>query len=139
LRPDNGEAALAKSNDIYGTFEELIDSIEPEMAPICRSLRQIGAELHPDFTEVVWMNQRIASYGVGPKKMSEHYVYIGPHKAHVNLGFYHGAALADPEGLLEGTGKRLRHVKIGSVAETESPHVRSLIQQAIVDRQGAIG
>jgi hypothetical protein len=126
---------MAKNADIYGTFEELISSIEPEMGPICRALREMITALHIDFVEIVWINQQIASYGVGPKKMSEHYVYIGAHKRHVNLGFYHGASLPDPEGLLEGTGKRLRHVKIGSVSEVASPHVQRLVQAAIADRQ----
>jgi hypothetical protein len=44
------------------------------------------------------MNQKITSYGVGPKKMSEYDVYIGLYKKHVNLGFYHGAVLSDLAG-----------------------------------------
>ena len=128
---------MAEQHSIYGTFKELIDSIDPTLRPICLRLRQIIAELHADCTEIVWMNQRIASYGVGPKKMSEHYVYIAAHKAHVNLGFYYGTALPDPEGLLDGTGKHLRHIKLRRVAEAESPHIRRLIQEAILDRQQA--
>jgi hypothetical protein len=38
--------------------------------------------------------------------------YVNAFKAHVNVGFFHGAALADPAGLLEGTGKHMRHVKL---------------------------
>jgi hypothetical protein len=38
--------------------------------------------------------------------------YVGAFKAHANVGFYHGADLADPAGLLEGSGKRMRHVKL---------------------------
>lgn len=105
------------SNATHGTFEEFIDDVDPELRPICIALRDLVSTVHRDFVEVVWKRQRITSYGVGPKKMSEHYAYIGPQKAHVNLGFYHGASLADPSGLLEGTGKRLRHIKVKSVAE----------------------
>jgi len=38
--------------------------------------------------------------------------YVGAFSAHVNVGFFHGAALNDPAGLLEGAGKRMRHVKL---------------------------
>jgi hypothetical protein len=47
--------------------------------------------------------------------MTEHYAYIGVQKSHVNLGFYYGAILPDPDGLLEGRGKKLRHLKIRSL------------------------
>ena len=40
------------------------------------------------------------------------FAYVGIFSAHVNVGFFHGAALTDPAGLLEGTGKCMRHVKI---------------------------
>ena len=38
--------------------------------------------------------------------------YVNAFRAHANVGFFHGASLADPAGLLEGTGKRMRHVKL---------------------------
>jgi hypothetical protein len=38
--------------------------------------------------------------------------YVNTFKAHVNIGFFNGATLDDPAGLLEGTGKRMRHVKL---------------------------
>src|SRR5258708_7929184 len=38
--------------------------------------------------------------------------YVNAFSAHVNVGFFHGAALADSAGVLEGTGKRMRHVKL---------------------------
>jgi len=39
--------------------------------------------------------------------------YVNAFKGHVNVGFFRGAEIADPEGLLEGTGKFMRHVKLG--------------------------
>ena len=53
--------------------------------------------------------------------------------------FYQGALLADPERLLEGTGKRLRHVKIRSLAEANRPPVRALVAAALARRRSAIG
>jgi hypothetical protein len=85
--------------------------------------------------EVVWPKQKIVSFGVGPKKMTEHYAYIAVQRSHVNLGFYHGASLTDPSSLLEGTGKELRHVKLRDVASTKNAAVPALLLQAIVERR----
>ncbi len=40
------------------------------------------------------------------------FAYVDAFSAHVNIGFLHGAQLADPTGLLQGAGKRMRHVKL---------------------------
>ncbi len=120
------------------TFNELMERIDPVLRPICVALRKLVIDLHPNYLEVVWGNQRVASYGVGPKKMSEHYVYIAPFKNHVNLGFYHGALAKDSSGLLEGTGKNLRHVKIRNIEQTADPKIKLLLAAAIEERQIAI-
>jgi hypothetical protein len=67
--------------------------------------------------------------------MTEHYAYIGVQRSYVNLGFYHGAPLADPARLLEGTGKRLRHVKIHNASEVKNPVLVALLREAIDDRK----
>lgn len=69
--------------------------------------------------------------------MTEHYAYIAVQRSHVNLGFYRGAALKDPDGLLEGAGKNLRHIKVHSVAEAKRPAVAALLRQAIAERRQA--
>jgi Domain of unknown function (DU1801) len=85
--------------------------------------------------EIAWPKQRIVSFGVGPKKMSQHHCYIAVYSTHINLGFYHGALLADPNGILEGAGKSLRHVKIGSLAMANNPALVELIHAAVIDRE----
>src|SRR5215831_15316549 len=45
------------------------------------------------------------------------FAYVNVFRSHVNVGFFHGAALQDPAGLLEGNGKRMRHVKLKPGAE----------------------
>jgi hypothetical protein len=122
-------------DEAHGTFADVLESAEPPLREICEALRERITALHPDAVEIVWKRQRIASYGVGPKKMSEHYAYIAPQGKHVNLGFYRGAGLNDPSGLLEGTGKELRHVKIRSVAEARAEEIRKLLAEAIAERR----
>ena len=123
----------------FGTFDELMSESEDALRPIARRLREIVLEVHPEAVEVVRLGDRAASYGLGPKKMSEGYCYVLPHKSWVNLGFYQGAELPDPDGLLEGTGARLRHVKVHSLEATEDPALRALIEAALAERRAALG
>ena len=52
-------------------------------------------------------------------------------KEHVTFAFMRGAALPDPEKLLEGTGKGVRHIKLRSVADVKRPGVKKLIAEAV--------
>jgi hypothetical protein len=70
--------------------------------------------------------------------MSEHYAYIAPQSDYVNLGFYHGVALNDPAGLLEGAGKRLRHIKLKSVADVAKKEIETLLKAALLERKNAV-
>jgi hypothetical protein len=128
-----------KTVETHGAFDEALASSTPKVREIAEALRQLIVNVYPDAVEVPWPKQRIIGYGVGPKKMTEHFCYIGAFKAHVNLGFYRGAALPDPEGLLEGTGKELRHVKVRSVDEAGQPAIRQLVQLSLEERQEALG
>jgi hypothetical protein len=123
------------TNETHGTFEDLLRGTSPELRAVCVALRELIAALHPGRVEVVWPRQKIASYGFGPKKMTEHYAYIAVQRAHVNLGFYRGAALDDPNGLLEGTGKALRHCKVRTLAATQGAALRRLLCDAIAERK----
>ena len=127
------------SEEARGSFSDVLASAPPGLRPVCSALRRLIAARHPGLVEVVWRRQRIASYGIGPRKMSEHYAYIGVQRSHVNLGFYHGSALADPAGLLEGTGRRLRHVKVRSAAEAASAPLAALLGRAIAARKRRSG
>lgn len=122
-----------------GSFEDILAPAPPNLRPICRALRAVITRCAGDPVEVVWPRQQIASFGIGPKKMSQHYSYIGVQSSYVNLGFYHGSSLSDPAGLLEGTGKQLRHVKIHNVREARSPAIAILIRGAISDRKAQKG
>jgi hypothetical protein len=76
----------------------------------------------------------VAGYGIGPKKMSEHFCYIALYKDHLNLGFNQGAELPDPEGLLQGPGKMLRHTKIAESEDLHNPALRRLLEAALDHR-----
>jgi hypothetical protein len=58
-------------------------------------------------------------------------VAIGGFRDHVNVNFGRGTSLDDPKGLLEGTGKNLRHVKVRTVTDARSPDLRALVKQEL--------
>ena len=113
-----------------GAFEDVFSDASAEIRAIAYNLRALLAEIMPGLTEVPWGHQKTVGYGVGPKKMSEHFCYLAPQKNHVNLGFMYGADLPDPEGLLEGNGKLMRHVKIKTREDAARPAIRNLIEAA---------
>ena len=59
--------------------------------------------------------------------------YVNVFRAHVNVGFFHGATLKDPARLLLGTGKRMRHVKLMPGAELDDAALSALIAAAYAD------
>ena len=127
-----------KTVDTHGTFDDAIAGSSDNVEMIARQLREIIIEIYPDVVEVPWPKQKIIGYGVGPKKMSEHFCYIGAHSEHVNLGFYYGADLPDPKGLLEGTGKKLRHIKVRDADQVAKPALREMIESSLEERKSAL-
>ena len=93
-------------------FDDILAASNPHVQDLTTRTRALIKDVMPDVVEVPWPRQKVVGYGVGPKKMSEHFCYIAVHKNHVNLGFNYGSELPDPEGLLQGPGKLLRHTKM---------------------------
>ena len=91
--------------------------------------------LDPDTFEVPRVKEKAATYGVGPSKMKQAYCYIMLTKQTVNLGFFHATSLSDPDGRLEGTGAKMRHLKLREQADLEDPYVRGLLVDAIEERR----
>jgi hypothetical protein len=61
------------------------------------------------------------------------FAYVNAFRAHVNVGFFRGAELADPHAILEGTGRIMRHVKLSPPHEVDAEALRKLIATAYTD------
>ena len=128
-----------RTDSTHDTFEQALSGSSSQVKEVAGRLRAMIIDVYPEVVEVPWPKQRIIGYGVGPKKMSEHFCYIGVFKKHVNLGFYYGAELPDPHGLLEGTGKNLRHIKVKNGEEVDQPALRDILQASFDERKEALG
>ena len=128
-----------KTVNTHGSFDDALSGSSSHVKEIARRQKKLISDVYPEVVEVPWPKQKIIGYGVGPKKMSEHFCYIGAYRAHVNLGFYYGAELPDPQGLLEGTGKKLRHIKVKNGEEVGEPALRDILEASLEERKEALG
>ncbi len=83
-------------------------------------MRKCGDEVR----EVVHDGCPVACFGDVP------FAYVNVFTAHVNVGFFRGATLPDPDGLLEGRGKRMRHVRLGPGNASRAAALTTLIHAA---------
>jgi hypothetical protein len=112
------------------TLDEFLARSTPQVRELALSARALVRDMLPETVEQVQPGRNAIAFGVG-EKMSEQVCYIAPFKSYVNLGFYKGAELPDPDGLLEGTGKLLRHMKVKRLEDLERPGVRRLLLAAM--------
>jgi hypothetical protein len=100
------------------------------VGPLALALREIVLEAAPDAVEQIYRNHASALwFGRGPK-MQDMVLYIAMASTHVNLGFCRGASLADPDAVLEGAGKVMRHVKFRTEPDLRRPFVRAYLRAA---------
>jgi hypothetical protein len=127
-----------KTIDTFGTFKDAIAKSNPAARRLSTALRKLISKVYPDVVEVPWPKLKVIGYGVGPTKNTEHFCYIGVYGTHVNLGFNYGINLLDPNRLLEGTGKKFRHVKIMDLRDLKQPALKTLLQAAVAERRNAL-
>ena len=123
-------------DDRLGTFDEV--AAAGGFAPVLSALRRLVEDLHPEAVETASRRELTVSWGFPGGKATAWYAYARPFAAHVNLGFFHGVRLPDPDGLLEGTGKALRHVKLRTPEAALAPAVRALLIAARDERAAAL-
>jgi hypothetical protein len=110
-------------------LQEFLSDFSPEVQQLSLSLRARIFDLVPDAREKVMRGYKSLSYGVG-SGMRDQFAAIVLHSEHVNLQFHRGTDLSDPAGLLEGTGKAMRHAKIGTDETIQREEVKELIESA---------
>jgi len=115
--------------------QEFLDDFSPEVQAIAGVARTHIRSLVPEAQEKLTKGYKSIGFGAGTK-MREQFVALVLHKAHVNLQFFDGVELSDPAGLLEGTGKRMRHIKLREPEAIQQEPVEALILEA-AERVGA--
>ncbi len=121
------------SGDLEADIDRLLAEHSPELQAMERALRSTILAEFPDAVQQVDFANKLIAFGRSMKIRGLLFAIIA-HQSHVNLQLADGAALPDPSGLIEGTGKRIRHVKIRSVEAASSPVVVTIIRAQIAAR-----
>ena len=104
--------------------EKHLAKYSPSIKELALAIRNIVLGSDPELDEVIKWGYLV--YEKGAIICS-----INPHKYLVNLQIWRGVELDDLKGLLEGTGKKMRHIKFENMKDTKKSGVKSLLKQAI--------
>jgi hypothetical protein len=110
-------------------FKSLLVTNTPEAQDLALQLRKLIFQLLPKAQEKIYTGWGVADIYRG-EPAGRGFMSIGPQKKYVNLYFMDGVDLPDPAGLLEGSGKRMKHVKIKTAKDLEGPALKQLIKSA---------
>ncbi len=111
------------------TIDDLLLKHSPEVRELTLRACHLVRSVLPDAHEKVHLGWKNVVFGAGPK-MADMVFAVAPLKERVNIHLA-GAGLDDPMGLLEGSGKAGRHVKIRSADDLEDPALFGLLEQAV--------
>lgn len=110
----------------YATWDENLASQSPDVQAAARALEAIIREELPDVVVQYDPGNGLLAFGRSMKMRDLLFALI-PHAGWVNLQLATGADLPNRDGLIEGTGKKIRHVKVRSVDAAGDPRVRAVI------------
>jgi hypothetical protein len=97
--------------------------------------RKLILEEAPAANEFVYEVYTIADHFAFTERPGDAFVFITTHANWVNLGFNFGSLLPDPDGLLRGEGKWIRHVRIAQTKDLDAPGIRELVRAAIAQAE----
>lgn len=112
--------------------DALLERHAPAVREVFHALRSLVREVMPDAVEQLGLPDRVLAFGFGPPggvRLRGLAVGLIPHAAHVNVQLADGALLPDAAGLVEGTGKRIRHVKCRTLEDVARPALRVLLEE----------
>jgi hypothetical protein len=110
-------------------IEDFWAGYSPQAAEIGRALRAMVRATIPQAHEILVARDNYIGYCVGESPRNS-VCHLCPVRDYVRLGFWYGGRLADPAHRLEGTGKRLRHVKVRTLAAAHDPALPALVAAA---------
>ena len=110
--------------------DTFLKGYSPQVREIAVKVREVILSVMPDATEKVYPGWKVIQYGAGAD-MKSVFAAISPQRERVNLGLAGGVDLPDPDGLLEGDGKAIRHIKLTSPEAAGAPAVRELVRGAL--------
>ena len=111
---------------------EFLYRYDPAIQSLTIGLRRvILEEMAPCHEYIFQMRSKVVlMYGATDRVIKDNICAIGVFAKHVTLGFKHGAHLPDARGVLQGTGKTWRHLKLANLTELDRPELRAFLRRA---------
>jgi hypothetical protein len=119
------------SRNIHPDFLRLLRTKDDELAELYIDLRNFILDLMPAANELLYHTHALTSVYTPTQKMGDAFCHIPIYTEHLNLGFNQGTLLDDPEHLLEGTGKSIRHIPVRTKKDFRNQKVKALVNIAI--------
>lgn len=120
---------------------EYLDFLAPfgaGMVDLALATRTVVVREAPAAVELIYDAYNAVATGYSfTGRPSDAFIHIAVYANWVNLGFNRGSELADPDGLLHGTGRRIRHIRISSIQDLQNPALRTLVRNAIAGAKPA--
>ena len=110
-------------------LNKLLKKYSPEVQDLVLQARELVLRTVPDAQEKVYLGWNGIHFSAG-SNMQSTFCAVSPQRTRINLYFTQGVHLPDPSGLLEGTGKNMRHIKIDNAKLLKSRAVKALIKAA---------
>ncbi len=116
-------------------YVRLLQPYGEAIQELALATRKLILEEAPEASEFVYEVYTIADHFTFTERPSDAFVFTTTHANWVNLGFNFGSHLPDPDGLLRGEGKLIRHVRIAQAADLDAQGVRELVRAAIAQAE----
>ena len=113
-------------------LDRIIAKQPPEMAKLTKAVLAKMRTRLPGATELVYDKKRSLVIGFCPADRASHVINsIATYTKWINLYFFEGDTLSDPEGLLQGSGVAVRHIRITDATDLDRPAVKALMKAAL--------
>ena len=116
---------------LHPDFQSVLETKPQSLVELYIDLRNFVLELYPDSNELLYHTHALTSLFTVSEKMGDGFCHIPVYSEHLNLGFNEGTLLSDPNNLLQGTGKLIRHIPVKATTDYRNPEVKALLQEAI--------
>jgi hypothetical protein len=120
----------------FASWDENLASHTPEVQAAARALEGIIRAEQPDLVVHYDSGNGLLAFGRSMRMRDLLFALI-PHTSWVNLQLADGAVLPNEDGLIEGTGKRIRHVKVRTMSASAEPRLREIVRAQLAQRQGS--
>ena len=122
---------MTQLRPIHPDFQYLLDLKNQEVIDLFTDIRKFILELCPESNELLYHTHALTAVFSISEKLADAFCHIPVYSEHINLGFNKGTLLKDPNKLLTGTGKLIRHVAISTPSDYRNPKVKALIEESI--------